>query len=566
MQRTNLIATIGTTLTVLTILAGLSAGASAQTPAGSPDTSSSPLRLTVDDAVRMALDHNVDLAAERLDPQIGDARVAAAYGVFRPTFNSGVQRNDQLQPPASFLIPTATRNDVTSSSVGLDQKLPWLGTSYSLSWTAAHTDSNSFLNSFNPILESGLSLKLSQPLFRDRAIDRARQEVAASRIDRDIADTRLRETLVHTTANVKRAYWNLVTAIANVDARKVALDLAQELVRVNKAKVDVGTAPPLDLVSAQAEVASDQEQLIIAETAVRQAEDRMRILIMNPTLRDTWTTTVEATDTPPIATPTLDVEAAVTHALENRADLLRSRKDIETAQTTVTYTANQKLPDVRLNASYQASGLGGSQVLRTGGFPGSIIGSGPGPGFGDVLSQLFGRDYPTWAVGVGVSYPIGQSVEESNYARARLERNQADERFKSAEARAILQIRRAAYQVDMNAKRIETTRAARELAEQRLDAERKRFEVGMSTSFLVIQAQRDLAQAKNNELGAVLAYDLSLVDFEALQEAGPAGQSSGGGSSNSAQAGGGAAGGSAPNPAAAAPASAASPTASLFGR
>ena len=101
----------------------------------------------------------------------------------------------------------------------------------------------------------------------------------------------------------------------------------------------------------------------------------------------------------------------------------------------------------------------------------------------------------------------------------------AEERLKSAEARAILQVRDAAWKIEMNAKRIETTRAARELAEQRLDAERKRYEVGMSTSFLVIQAQRDLAQTKNNELGAVLAYDLSLVDFDALQEAGPAGQS-----------------------------------------
>jgi outer membrane protein TolC len=94
--------------------------------------------------------------------------------------------------------------------------------------------------------------------------------------------------------------------------------------------------------------------------------------------------------------------------------------------------------------------------------------------------------------------------------------------LKSAEARAIQQIRDAAWKIEMNGKRIDTTRAARELAEQRLDAERKRLEVGMSTSFLVIQAQRDLAQAKQNELGAVLAYDLALVDFEALQEAGPA--------------------------------------------
>jgi outer membrane protein TolC len=123
---------------------------------------------------------------------------------------------------------------------------------------------------------------------------------------------------------------------------------------------------------------------------------------------------------------------------------------------------------------------------------------------------------------VSVSYPIGRSVEEARHAQRRLEHTQAGERLKGAESRVIQQVRDAAWKIDMNAKRIETTRAARALAEQRLDAERKRFEVGMSTSFLVIQAQRDFAQAQTNELSSVLAYDLALVDFEALQQAGPA--------------------------------------------
>src|SRR5207245_7288413 len=131
------------------------------------------------------------------------------------------------------------------------------------------------------------------------------------------------------------------------------------------------------------------------------------------------------------------------------------------------------------------------------------------------------NQYPTWAVGVSINYPIGTSVEDANYARAQLERQQTRDRLKSAEARAVQQVRDAGWKIDMNAKRIETTRAARELAEQRLDAERRRFEVGTSTRFLVIQAQRDLAQAKTNELAATLAYELALVDFDAVQEAGP---------------------------------------------
>jgi outer membrane protein TolC len=488
--------------------------ASAQTPA--------TLRLTVDEAVRLALQNNPDLKADRLDPQISDTRVAVAAGAFMPTLNSSVQRNNQLQPPAGFLVPTPTRNDAVTSNAGLSQRLPWFGTSYSASWSATHTSSDSFLNAYNPLLQSGLSVNVSQPLLRNFFVDQLRHDVTTSRVNRDIADTRLSESTVRTTAAVKSAYWNLVAAKANAEARQKAWDLAQELVRVNKARVDVGQSPPLDMVSAQAEAASNEEQLIVAQTAIKQAEDRLRLLILDTTQRDTWSVQIDAIDSPPVGLPAPDLDAAVATALRDRADLARARKEIENSRSSLQYASNQRLPDIRLNASYQASGLGGTQVLRSGGFPGTIVGSGTVTDFGSVLNQLFGRDYPTWAFGLSVSYPIGQSVDDANYARARIETTQSQERLKSAEARVIQQVRDAGWKIEMNAKRIQTTRAARELAEQRLDAEQKRLEVGLSTSFLVIQAQRDFAQAKTNELGAVLAYDLALVDFDALQQAGPA--------------------------------------------
>jgi HAE1 family hydrophobic/amphiphilic exporter-1 len=510
-----------TVTTVVLLLALTVATASAQTPA------TAPLRLTVDEAVKMALDHNPDLSADRLDPQISDTRVAAAAGAFRPSIATSVNRNNQIQPPSSFLIPTSTQTDAVTSSAGVSQRLPWYGTSYSASWNAVHTDSNSFLTSYNPLVTSGLSLGVSQPLVRDLKIDASRQQLRSSQINRDIAGTRLRESLVHTTANVKSAYWNLVSAISNVEARQSALSLAQELSRVNKAKVDVGQSPPLDLLSAQAEAASDEEQLIIAQTAVRQAEDRLRVLIFDPSDRGMWDVPLEPIDSPPIATITPDLNAAVSRALDSRADLLRAKKDIDNAAVSLKYADNQKLPDVRFNLGYTANGLGGTQILRdvSAGFPGTIVGPGSITNFGSVLNQLFAHDYPTWTAGVSITYPLGQSAEEANYARAQLERRQADDRLKSSESRAIQQVRDAGWKIDMNARRIATTRVARELADQRLDAERKRFDVGLSTSFFVIQAQRDLAQAKANELGAILAYDLALVDFEALQEAGPAGQS-----------------------------------------
>jgi outer membrane protein TolC len=504
------------------ILSAIIAGAIA-TPAAAQTTAAAPpvLRLTVDEAVKSAVQHNVDLRAAAIDPLIGDARVAAAAGVYRPVVSSSVQGNNQLQPPSSFLVPTATRIDAVTSTAAVTQRLPWLGTSYDVAWNATNTHSNSFLNSFNPLLQSGLVARVSQPLLRDFWVDPSRYLLTSSRIDRDIAGTRMQETMVHTTADVKAAYWNLVSALANVDSRRSSLQLSEELSRVNKAKVDVGQSPPLDLVSAQAEVAALQEQVIIAETAVKQAEDRLRLLIFDPTQRDVWNLKIEPVDSPPVGTAALDLEAAVTRALSERADLARARKEIENTELGVTFTNNQRLPDVRLNASYQASGLGGTEVLRTGGFPGTIVGAGAITNFGTVFSQLLSRDFPTWAAGVSISYPIGGSAEQANHVRAKLERSQAAERFKGDEGRVIQQVRDAGWKVEMNAKRIETTRAAREFAEQRLDAERKRFDVGISTSFLVIQAQRDLAQGRTNELSAVLAYDLALVDFEALQQAGP---------------------------------------------
>ena len=482
------------------------------------------LRLSADDAVTMAIDRNLELASARIDPRIGDTQVAAAAGAFRPVFSTGLARNNQLQPPASLLVPEPARTDAITSSTGLSQKLPWFGTSYEVAWTAAHTDSNSALNSYNPVLESGLSLSVSQPLVRNLAIDDARQRLATTRLDRDVADTRLRETLTRTAADVRAAYWHLVDARANVEARMSALALADELVRVNKARVDAGDAPPIDLVAAQAEVAADREQLIAAQTAVKNAEDDLRTLIFDTSEAGVWEVQVIPTDLPQAAADIPALDAAVTAALRDRADLARARAEVERGGLDLRFAANQKLPDVRLNASYVASGLGGTQVLRTGGFPGTIVGEGSGIGFGSVLNQLLTGRYDTWSVGVSVNYPLGHAVEDANYARARLERERSAADLKSAEGQVVKQVRTAWRAIEMNAKTIETTRAARDLAEQRLDAERKRFDVGMSTSFLVIQAQRDLTVARTNELAAVLAYNLALVDFEAVQQAAPSGR------------------------------------------
>ena len=301
-----------------------------------------------------------------------------------------------------------------------------------------------------------------------------------------------------------------------VAVQQRSLELALELERTNRARVDVGQSPPLDLVAARAEVAQRQENLIVARTQVRQAEDALRTLVLDPKRSDYWIVRLEPADTVPPISQLPDVDTAVRRALADRADLVSARKTIENTETNVLVAENQTMPDLRAQATYLSRGLGGSRLLRTGGFPGTIIGT-EATSFGSVLGQVLSSDFPTWSVGLTLTYPLGNTVEQANLARARIERDQAAARVRSLELSVVRDVRDAGLRLEQNRQRIETARLGRELAEQRLDAEQKRFGVGMSTSFLVIQAQRDLAVARDNEQRALLEYQLAVVNFEAVQ-------------------------------------------------
>ncbi len=357
---------------------------------------------------------------------------------------------------------------------------------------------------------------MSQPLLRDFRIDPSRAQLEVSRRNRDLLGSRFREATVNTGADAERAYWLLVAANALVDVQQRSLDLALELERNNRARVDVGQSPPLDLVAARAEVALRQENLIIARTAALQSEDNLRTIVVDPKRADYWSIRFEPADRVPSVVPPPDVDAAVRRALGERTDLARARTEVQITETTVALSKSQTLPDLRVQANYLSDGAGGTRIIRDG-FLGPVIGTDT-TSFGSTLGQVFSGDFPNWTVGVTLSYPLGNSTAEANLARARLERDQSAARVRASELGAVREVRQAALRLEQNRQRIETTRLGRELAEQRLDAEGRRFEVGMSTSFLVIQAQRDLAIARNGELQSLLDYQLALIAFETVQQ------------------------------------------------
>jgi outer membrane protein TolC len=498
-------------------------GAAAQTPAA--QTTQAPAagpvqKLTRDEAVKLAIENNPDLAADRMDSGITRERVSEARAAFVPTLQTGLQRNSQLQPPTSlFAGAEGLETGVWSGSAAISQLMPWGGGNYQIGVDTSRTTTNNLISSLNPSLNARLELAFSQPLLRDFRIDPVRAQLDIETRNLSIAETRVHERTVSTAAAAENAYWSLVAAIAQVEVQQQALDLALELERTNRARVDVGQSPPLDLVAARAEAAQRRENLIVARTTVRQAEDLLRTLIIDPDRDDYWTVRLEPVDRAPAVSPLPDVDAAVRRALAERTDLRRVRKEIEIANTSIALAESESKPDLRLEANYLADSAGGRRLIRTGGFPGTITGS-ESVSYGNVLSQVLGLDYPTWTVGFTFSYPLGKSAAEAGLARARIEKDQRSTRLRSLELTVVREVREAARQLEQNQQRIETARLSRELAAQRLDAEQKRFEVGMSTSFLVIQAQRDLAVARNNELQSLLDYQLAVIALETAQQIG----------------------------------------------
>ncbi len=478
------------------------------------------LRLTRDEAVRMAVENNPDLTADRLDTAISQERLNAAKAAYVPTLQTGVFHNNQRQPPTSLFSGTqGLETAVWSGNANIVQLMPWGGGNYLVGLDTSRTDTNSLITSLNPTTTARLQLGISQPLWRDFKIDATRADVDIATRNRSIADTVLDERVIDTGSTGERAYWALVAARALTDVQQQALDLALELERTNRARVDVGQSPPLDLVAARAEVAQRRENLIVSRTLARQAEDRLRTLIVDPKRQDYWSVSLVPADVVPTVGPAPDVDAAVRRALAERTDLVRTRKEIEISETGISLAKSETKPDLRLEANYLTDGAGGTRLLRTGEFPGTVIGS-EVTNYGDVLGQLLKFDYPTWTVGMTFSYPLGKSAAEANLARARIEKDQQSARLRAQELTVVREVRETGWLVEQNQQRIETALLSRELAEQRLDAEQRRFDVGMSTSFLVIQAQRDLAIARNNVLQAYLDYQLAAVAFETSQRIG----------------------------------------------
>jgi len=507
----------------LVMLGFAAAPAVAQPAPGGQNSRSGPVRqLSADEAVGLALEQNLGIQIQRFNPQIQDIAISQAKAFWVPQLTSSLTNNSQDSPPTSLFSGGAGKIvDARFTTVfGVNQVLP-TGGNYSLGWNSYRATSTNIFNSFDPLLSSNLSFNATQPLLKNFKIDSVRQQLETTKKDRDSADLQLASTVALTTRNVKNAYWELAFQIDNLKAQQQSLDLAKRLLADNEKRVQIGTMAPIDIVEAQSEVARNEEAVIVAESGIGQAEDRLRALIFNPSSADFWDVRIEPTDSVAYETQAVDVTAAVRRALERRTDVKLAQTSLDRSDISIKFFKNQTLPEINAQVSYASNAVGGGLLnpLTTipvgGAIERSIISE---RGFGSVLGDVFTNAFPAWSYGLSITYPVGTSPAQANLARAKVQYSQAKTEMRNLELQVTTEVRDAARQVVTNGKRVDSARATRELAARRLEAEEKKFAAGIQISFFVFQAQRDLAQARTSEIRATADYNKSLVDFEAIQE------------------------------------------------
>ena len=483
--------------------------------------------LTLDDAVQRALERNLDIAVQRIQPLVQDMRVAAAGAAFLPVASSGFDFNQETTPNRFVFDGGGLRgqpivSDRGTYDLGVGQQVKWGGGRYDVTWDSTRSESTNIFSTFNPSFGANMTLQYTQPLLRGFRTDARRTQLVVSRINRDISDIDLEETVVNTLADVSLAYWDLFYARAAAGVQRQALDLAEQLVQDNRMRVEVGTMAPIDVVAAQSEAAARRQLLALAVETERTSELALKELIVGGTSDALWNAEIHPTDEPRIQVTPIDLQAAIRGALDRRTDVSRARRQLDVNEATADNLRNSTLPALDLVGSYQLTGQGGPRRVPAGssfedlfGGAGGVI---PG-GYRDALDSIANADYPVWSVQLQMSYPLGRSADRAAYERARLELQQNRTQIRRIELRIASEVTNAALRIESIRERIEAATASRELAERQLEAEESKFEVGLSTNFFVLQSQRDLANAQDAELRAILDYQRALIEFDRTQRA-----------------------------------------------
>lgn len=501
------------------VLAGASnAAAQTQTSAGGPVTARVPVTmeepnlprqegailLSLEDAVELAVRRNLGLVIERYVRTQAELGIEQALGIYDTQLNGFASATDRTSPVESAVVASTFAQQQLNAQ--LVQSIP-TGGQLTFGFQNSRTENN--LNVFSPTYNSGLTFSFLQPLLRDfGAVAFERQLLIAQNQNAGSTQEFARQVIA-TLQQVTDAYWNLVEAREQLNVARQSLSLAQELHERNRIQVEVGTLAPLELVQSEANIATNEEEIIRTQTLVGDAEDELRRLLNLPQ-GELWQVEIRPATDPASENTPIDLEAVIRQALDTRPEIRAQRLQVELAQRELEFFHNQTLPTLDLNLNY---GLNGNNAVTTGfdddGDPIRVPGN-----YGDALDNLSGFDFDTWTASLTFGFPLQNRAARAQKAIAELDLEQAETTLEQLEQSVITEVRQAARRVDSAAKQIDAARASVRFQERSLDAERKRYENGMSSSFEITRIQQDLTAARSREVSAIIAYRTAVTQLQ----------------------------------------------------
>jgi len=456
------------------------------------------------DAALRALQSNLDISISRHTKESRLADIIIEQAKFDPTMSLNGQYNRQVSPinrpipgiPSTFLgNPTTFDQNTSSFTADITQNVI-TGGNFGLNYSPTRTNvlnppPTNFI--FNPAWTGGLALTFTQPLLRNAGIEVNRTFIKVAQNNAEVEQHVFRDRVLTVIATVEQTYWELVFANENLKVAQAALKAAQELLAANRAKAKAGIMSIVDVLQAEAAVASRVEQVLVAEKSIRDQEDQLRRLL-NPGEEDLrQDVRLAPTDQPVTVLEPLSQQEAIDTAIEQRPEIVQAKKNVESGELNKQFARNQLLPTLSFQGTFGLSGLGSD--------------------YGESFTKNFSGDFYNYGAGLVLSYPLGNRSAASAYNKRQLEARNAEAVLASVRQQIIVGVREAVRRVQTDFKRIETTRSARIMAEKQLQAEQERLKVGLSTTRFVLDFQRDLATAQGNELRATVDYNKSLSNL-----------------------------------------------------
>lgn len=456
------------------------------------------------DAAVRALQNNLDISISRQNRESRLADIIIEQSKFDPNLSINGQYNRTVNPlnrpvfgGTGDLLGQITTFDQRNHSLTVDAQTNLItGGNLDVNYSPARNSVNQnvargFL--FNPAWTGGLAFTFTQPLLRNAGIAINKTFIKVAQNNAIVEQHVFRDRVMSVITSVEQTYWEVVFANENLKVAQAALKAAEELLAANRAKTKAGVMSIVDVLQAEAAMASRVEQVLVAEKAIRDQEDQLRRLL-NPGEEDLrQDVRLTPVDPPVTVLEPLSLQEAIDTAIEQRPEITQAKKNVETGELNKQFARNQLLPTLSLQGTIGLAGLGGD--------------------YGESFTRNFSGDFYNYGAGLVLSYPLGNRAAVNTYSKRKLEAQNAEVALANVRQQIIVGIREAVRRVQTDFKRIETTRSARIMAEKQLQAEQERLKVGLSTTRFVLEFQRDLATAQGNELRAIVDYNKSLSNL-----------------------------------------------------